>query len=347
MGTSNISPKKFFQRRFYERVDNIKLSKKKKKISSDDFQVLSFREYKRILEINYNVSQLKVMARAYKQKVSGNKKELINRVYNYLKLSNFAVIMQKSYRGHMRRRYDAISGRHIPLSLCTNETDFLSLNKIAHLSLEQRFCFKDADDFTYAFDIRSLHNLVKLEKHPKNPYNRKPLSMKTINNMKAFIRISKIYGHSLKLSLKDPLQDLTQQKKIELKAVSLFQKIDTLGHITNSAWLLNLSPERLCRFIKELADIWNYRTQLSDHTKMHICPPHGKPFMGINLQMLRQQSRETLRNTSLYVIENMVDKGQDANAKSLGAFYVLAALTLVNQDAAAALPWLYESVVQN
>jgi hypothetical protein len=69
--------------------------------------------------------------------------------------------------------------------------------------------------------------------------------------------------------------------------------------------------------------------------------------MGINLQMLRQQSRETLRNTSLYVIENMVDKGQDANAKSLGAFYVLAALTLVNQDAAAALPWLYESVVQN
>ena len=49
----------------------------------------------------------------------------------------------------------------------------------------------------------------------------------------------------------------------------------------------------------------------------------------------------------LFIIENLITKGIDKNAKCLGAFYVLGALTLVNSDAASALPWLYESVRHN
>ncbi len=43
-------------------------------------------------------------------------------------------------------------------------------------------------------------------------------------------------------------------------------------------------------------------------------------------------------------MENIVTKGINHASKTLGANYVLCALTLVNNDAAQSLPWLYQSV---
>jgi hypothetical protein len=43
-------------------------------------------------------------------------------------------------------------------------------------------------------------------------------------------------------------------------------------------------------------------------------------------------------------LEKMVTTGINHDSKSLGAFYVLAALTLVSVDAANGIPWLYQSV---
>ena len=41
----------------------------------------------------------------------------------------------------------------------------------------------------------------------------------------------------------------------------------------------------------------------------------------------------------------MVKSGINHDSRALGAYYVLACLTLVNEDAATAMPWLYQSVV--
>jgi hypothetical protein len=46
----------------------------------------------------------------------------------------------------------------------------------------------------------------------------------------------------------------------------------------------------------------------------------------------------------LEVLEKLVNNGVDTDSKTLGAYYVLGALTLVNEDAAASLPWLYQSL---
>ena len=45
----------------------------------------------------------------------------------------------------------------------------------------------------------------------------------------------------------------------------------------------------------------------------------------------------------LNVMEVLIKKGIDQHSRSLGVFYVLGGLTTVSQDAANALPWLYES----
>jgi len=344
MGTSNVSPRKYIEKHFHKKVENIK-STRKSKISEDDFQILTFREHEKMLEINYNVSQLKRMARFYKQKVSGNKKELLNRIYNFLRLSSFSIVVQKVYRGHLRRKYNRLHGGPSGYERCTNNTDFLSLNGLADLPHYQFFSFKDKDGFAYGFDIKSLHNLLKKQTKPTNPYNRKPLSRSTVNDAKTFVRLAKMYKYPVDLILEDPVATLTHSKRLELRALSIFQKIDSLGHITNPRWLLDLDKPRMIRFMKELADIWNYRAQLTTQTKAYVCPPQGNPFQGISIQSMVSQNEHIVRTNCLFVIENMVVRGRDKSARSLGAFYVLGALTLISSPAASALPWLYESVV--
>ena len=45
----------------------------------------------------------------------------------------------------------------------------------------------------------------------------------------------------------------------------------------------------------------------------------------------------------LEILEKLVNSGSDNDSKALGAYYVLGALTLVNEPAATALPWLFQS----
>jgi len=44
------------------------------------------------------------------------------------------------------------------------------------------------------------------------------------------------------------------------------------------------------------------------------------------------------------VIAKLVTSGIDRDSRALGAYYILGALTIVNHEAAMALPWLYQSM---
>ena len=94
-----------------------------------------------------------------------------------------------------------------------------------------------------------------------------------------------------------------------------------------------------------MSDIWNYRAQLSIDVKRKICPPNGDPFRQINFQALHTElNLINTKKSVLEVLEKMVNTGVDSDSKSLGAYYILGALTLVNDLAAISLPWLFQSV---
>ena len=68
-------------------------------------------------------------------------------------------------------------------------------------------------------------------------------------------------------------------------------------------------------------------------------------FRNINLYNILNYDVFFLKKVTLNIIDELINTGIDAEYKSLGAIYVLTALTLVSNDAAAAMPWLYHSVV--
>lgn len=342
----NLSPKSFIKYILGEKKEKIIVKKRAPKISQDDFLILEFNECEKLRIINYNVKQLKMMCRFYKQNVSGNKPTILNRLYYFLKLSNYAVILQKNCRGWQRRRYFKLNN-YCYIKKCVNDTDFLTLQKLNEIPYYQFYSYKDVDNFIYGFNIKSLYNLMMQNNGDlKNPYNRKNLPKNIVKNVRKFIQLSNIYKEPIEIIFKKDTDMVSLKKKISLKTLSIFYRIDTFGHITNTAWFLSLNRERLIRFLRELVDIWEYRASLSVETKRKICPPSGQPFRGINVNSLTQKNSETLQKNILYIMENLISKGIDQDSKALGAFYILAALTLVSSDAANALPWLYQSVAQ-
>ena len=127
----------------------------------------------------------------------------------------------------------------------------------------------------------------------------------------------------------------------------MFQNIDALGNYSDSKWFLNLNRNQLVRLMRELIDIWTYRASLTDETKRDICPPVGNPFGRLShfSQLQHSDNLDEIRKYVLEVLEKFVNLGVNRDSKSLGAYYVLGAITLVSVDAANALPWLYEAVL--
>jgi hypothetical protein len=109
---------------------------------------------------------------------------------------------------------------------------------------------------------------------------------------------------------------------------------------------MTLNRLQLIKFLRELVDIWQYRAPLSIETKRAICPPLGNPFTRVvNYNYLQVvENIDDIRKYMLEIMEKMATTGIDKDSKCLGAYYILGALTLVNNDAATSLPWLFQAV---
>jgi len=323
-------------------------SGKPKKIESENMQIPLFADHNMLLIYNYTVPQLKSIMIKYGLKPGSKKPQMLTNLFGFLFLSHHIVKIQKRMRGIFTRQYLKSRGPAIKKrEICTNVSDFLTMDNLADLSCDQFFSFEDADGFIYGFDLLSIYNLIckREEGIIQNPYNRLPISEEIINNFKKLIRLSKILKIPICIELKNVNDDITHTKAIELRALSLFQNIDALGNYSNSKWLMDLSKYQIVRFLKELYDIWSYRAPLSIETKRQICPPSGNPFYRIYSlnQLLQIESIDEVRKFALEILEKFVNSGIDKDSKCLGTYYVLGALTIVNAEAAAALPWLYQA----
>lgn len=321
--------------------------KKTTKVSDEKISIPTINTYNQLVYNNYNTTQLKKFAKHYKLKISGNKQQLTNRIHNYLYFSCYIIKIQKVFRRTLVKIYKDIHGpASFNRKICTNSNDFISMDPIEEINFHQFISYKDSDGFIYGFDINSLHNLfLKSGNEIKNPYNRNIIPESIFKNIRSLIRIGKILKININLNFEDDTKNLSNEKAIELRALTLFQSIDALGNYSNVNWFISLNRSQLIKLIRELLDIWNYRAQLSNQTKRNICPPIGDPFRSLSIQYINvEENLWNVKKVILEVLEKFVNSGLDKDSKALGAYYVLGALTLVNSEAATSLPWLFQSV---
>jgi hypothetical protein len=328
-------------------VDKMPVVKKTTKVCNDKLDIPTIKTYNELVYNNYNVTQLKSFAKHYKLKITGNKPQLLSRIYSYLYFSSYIIKIQKVLRSFLVKKYKILHGpASLNRKLCTNTDDFISMEPIEEINFHQFISYKDVDGFIYGFDITSLHNLfLKSDEEIKNPYNRNLIPDSVFKNIRSLIRLSRILNIHINLSFEDDTKKVSNEKAIELRAIALFQTIDLLGNYSNADWFLNLNRNQLIKFIRELMDIWNYRAQLPNQTKRNICPPVGDPFRYLSIPYINtEQNLWNIKKVLIEIMEKFVNSGVDKDNKALGAYYVLGALTLVSTEAATSLPWLFQSV---
>lgn len=327
---------------------NMPTFKDRDKVNDENISIPTINNYNDLLRYNFNVTHFKNIAKKYKLKVSGNKNQLLTRIYSYLYFSSYIIKIQRVFRGRIVRKYKLLHGpASLNRKMCTNTDDFITMEPLEEINFHQFLSYKDEDGFIYGFNIISLYNLFLKSKNiesVRNPYNRNIIPEAVIKNIKSIIKFSIILKIHIDLDYEDDTKGLSNEKVIELRSLSLFQNINALGNYSDPQWFLSLTKLQLIKYIKELADIWNYRAQIDQQTKANICPQQGNPFKYFNINFIYTESdMSNIRKVILEVLEKFVNIGIDQDSKYLGACYVLGALTIVNENAASSLPWLFQS----
>ena len=334
---------------YSQKIEQIK---KKKRIHKDDFEIPTYKEYEKIKISNFNVSQLKEICKYYHISITGNKPQLRKRIYTLLKLSYYCTFIQKIFRGYITRQFFILSGAPLKnTTLCTNKTDFLSLEPIKKIPPYQFISFK-TNKFIFGFELESITNLInnnlknkKKNSILKNPYNRNPISYKNLIEIQKKIRLANLFKHLKNTDIEIIDNIKCTKQKFKFRVTDVFHRIDMYGHTTNMNWFLDLNQIKLLRFIRELKDMWFHRLNLSNNMRKRIYPPDGNPFANINPSFIIQKDIFYVQNIVLKLIENFVTRGIGEDNRTLGVFYILTALTLVSENAAQTLPWLYESAL--
>lgn len=134
-----------------------------------------------------------------------------------------------------------------------------------------------------------------------------------------------------------------RSKPINDRIQELFIDIDLLGNYTQPSWFTNLSRIQYLQLYQSLYNIW--RGYISIELRRSISCLNDPFAESLNdVLNIEEITLERIKESCLYVIENMVYTGVDLEYRKIGTFHALTALTLVSIDAREHLQWLYDSI---
>ena len=230
-------------------------------------------------------------------------------------------------------------------TLCTNDADFFSTDPVVDISGHMFFSYRDADKHVYGFDIRSVYTLLhraRLEGGIAfNPFTRTPFSEATMAKISTHVKWLRNRQFPTEWA---PLEPPTPEQQWRMKIVDIFKEIDSLNYYSSPDWFIGLDQRGQRKFYSELFYIWTDRAGLSNVQKSAIVPNHAQRIFRHPPWALAEQSMESLQRINTHTIRVLITSAEDRNDRILGAMYVVSTLTLVNDQAREAYPWLHESV---
>jgi len=140
---------------------------------------------------SYTVPDLKHAAKTHKLPVSGTKQGLIDRIeLHFLKIKH-AINIERVFRGHIVRRSLVLRGPAIKdRSICVNDTDFITMEPLTELDIENFYSYTDKHNFTYGFNITSLIQSMQKQNKVNNPYNREKMDGQIATNIITLYKLS-------------------------------------------------------------------------------------------------------------------------------------------------------------
>lgn len=324
----------------------------------EEITIFTYKEYEKNGNLKqFKLPQLKTIAKQNKIPVTATKPILIERLENHFKKSQYCVKIQKVFRGSLVRQFISLKGRGFKnISICVNETDFITLEPLNEISTMDFFSYT-IDGITYGCDLHSLGQYIKKNGIKQQPYNQSPFPKEVIDNFYCEYQLLYILSQAchkdiiVASELREPMSqrevlrlklEEIRNKPVEIRIRELFLEIDLLGNYTNSNWFSQLTLEQLIIFYRGLSTVWYHYGRLTNEVKEKIFIL-GNPFIGYQRGGVINNIH-FLKDACLYIFENFVYGGIDIEHRKLGAIHALSALTLASINARNAMYWLYESI---
>jgi len=353
-----------------------------KKVNLESFTIDKLKEIIKYYKNNvsfektnsYTSSDIRNIKDFYDFKLSGKKKDLIERITCHLQKEKSAIVIQAQIRKLIINKYIELCGPGLKnRKLCVNDRDFYTLDPLVNISPYSFYSYEGSGNFVYGFDLSSIYTLFKNNKNGKfiNPYNRESMESiiptlfrlnkitQIINSLPEEEKTGSVLFENATLNENpistidtvsyNPNEVIAKLSQIRARSLNqrienLFMEMDQLGNYTQSTWFSQLDRISCLRFFRSLYDIWNYRAQLSFRTRRNICPL-GDPFSIITRnQGYSNLTEESMKSICVSVMEDITLTGIDIDFRTIGAFHVLSALTIVSLPARENMPWLYESI---
>lgn len=228
-------------------------------------------------------------------------------------------------------------------ALSCNDTELYSLEPIESIPKLYYFSMLDSAGRIWSFDIRSLGQILSIGNLKQNPYNREPLSVKTLQRIHSRIG----WLRKRKYSILHPIGvELTPEQHWSQKVLDLCMKIESFGYHISCDWFNTMDIEDHQSFYKMLYELWTFRLGLTAEDRDRIAPGHNsrsKPLFRINPANFRDHmnhSKHWWEKLNAYLIEFFLTNGIDKEYHKLGAMYCVMAFVEVNEEAAESFPWL-------
>ena len=232
-----------------------------------------------------------------------------------------------------------VRGRNIRNKLnelkCNNDEDFYTYEELKDIPKKYFYSYVDDKKFRWGFDIRSLDKLLTMN-YP-NPYTTEPIPQNIVIEVKDKINLLKNES-----GYEDLTDSIVRERKdaIKQKIVDLFSYIEQSGYTCQIDWFTSLTLRRLKELYRQLEDIWNYRSQLSNQMKRNICPPNAEIFNTPMIEVMNYTCKEDLQELILHETMKFTNAISDSDRK-LGFMYFLIAFGMVSpQCYHAHIDWL-------
>jgi hypothetical protein len=281
--------------------------------------------------LNYRKDEMRIKSSVIdKQKLFDEVMKHIYAINRYYEINDDKriILIQSFVRGKYERK-------KISESKCNNSEDFYTYDELKDIPKKYFYSYLDSKKFRWGFDIRSLDKLLTMN-YP-NPYTTEPIPHDIITDVR-----NKIILLKSEQGYEDISETIVRERKdaIKQKIVDLFSCIEQSGYTCQIEWFSSLSLRRLKELYKQLEDVWNYRSQLSNQMKRNICPPNADIFRTPMIEVMNYSSKEDLQELILHEAMKFTNAVSDSDRK-LGFMYFLIAFGMVSEQCYLAhIDWL-------
>lgn len=243
---------------------------------------------------------------------------------------------------HFRKKGPAYNYKEI----AQNQTEVYTMESIKKIPRLFFFSFADQNKHIWAFDLRSLSQLLSQGISIINPYTRDEISLEVIGKIKERLSILRKQKYPV-LYIQE--EQLSPEQIWNQQVLDVFMKLEALGYSAATQWYNDLTLNEHVSLYTMLFQLWSWRLGLTNLERESIVPGHTHPETKLfrwNPELFLREKR-TLRwwkKHNLFLMLQFVTRSMDKQKQTLGALYVIMGLVSVSEPAAEAYPWISDTL---